>query len=82
MIQPWLSALSAKARYLARRLARLENRPSEDILERAPEVYAERMISRESPAVFYGRLKTYGDSDVDLDAVIREQWRRHTGLNL
>ncbi len=82
MIQPWLSALSAKARYLARRLAHLENRPSEDILERAPEVYAERMISREPPAVFYGRLKTYGDSDVDLDAVIRKQWRRHTGLNL
>ncbi|TAI59883.1 type II toxin-antitoxin system VapB family antitoxin [Bradyrhizobium sp. Leo170] len=82
MAEPQLSVRSAKARDLAHRLARRENRSIADVVERALEAYEERASGRESPAAFYARLKATGDVDIDLEAIIREGRRPHTGPEL
>ncbi len=72
MAEPQLSVRSAKARDLARRLARREHRSIADIVERALEAYEIREAGREPASVFYARLTNDFGSDLDLEAVIRE----------
>ncbi|WP_404513980.1 plasmid stabilization protein [Bradyrhizobium ottawaense] len=82
MAEPQLSVRSARARDLAHRLARRENRSIADVVERALEAYEERAAGREPPAAFYARLKSSADTDIDLDAIIREGRRPHSGPEL
>jgi hypothetical protein len=82
MAEPQLSVRSAKARDLAHRLARRENRSIADVVERALEAYEERTAGREPPTAFYARLKASADADIDLEAVIREGRHPHTGPEL
>ncbi|MGZ2427027.1 hypothetical protein ACVIRM_006051 [Rhizobium laguerreae] len=56
MAESRLSARSAKARDLAHRLARRENRSTADIVERALESYEIREAGREAATTFYVRL--------------------------
>lgn len=82
MAEPQLSVRSAKARDLARRLARRERRSIADIVERALEAYEVREAGREPAAAFYARLaKDYG-SDVDLEATVRQNRQGHSGPEL
>lgn len=82
MAEPQLSVRSAKARQLAHRLARRENRSIADIVERALEAYEVRESGRESAARFYERLVTRPGADIDLEAVIKESRRPHSGPDL
>ena len=82
MAEPQLSVRSAKARDLAHRLARREKRSIADIVERALEAYEIREAGREPAAAFYVRLSAHSGTDVDLEAVIREQRRKHAGPEL
>src|SRR6516162_7172759 len=56
MAEPQLSVRSAKARDLARRLARREHRSIANIVERALEAYEMREAGREPAFAFYARL--------------------------
>lgn len=82
MAEPQLSVRSARARDLAHRLARRENRTVADIVERALEVYEARETGREPAASFYRRLSENFGTDVDLEAVIRAERKPHSGLDL
>jgi len=82
MAEPQLSVRSARARDLAHRLARRENRSIADVVERALEAYEERAAGREPPAEFYARLRASGDADIDLETIIREGRQPHTGPEL
>ena len=83
MTEPQLSVRSAKARDLAHRLARRENRSIADIVERALQVYEAQETGREPAAVFYGRMAASdaGD-DVDLAALIRAHRQKNAGPDL
>lgn len=72
MAKPQLSVRSAKARDLARRLARREHRSIADVVERAPEAYEIREAGREPAPAFYARLANEYGSDVYLEALIGE----------
>lgn len=78
MAEPQLSVRSAKARDLAHRLARRENRSVADIVERALEAYEIREAGREPASSFYARLAERAATDIDLEEIIR-QARRPTG---
>ncbi|MBX9462861.1 MAG: type II toxin-antitoxin system VapB family antitoxin [Aquamicrobium sp.] len=82
MAEPQLSVRSSKARDLAHRLARRENRSIADIVERALESYEIRETGREAAAAFYARLAAQSGTDIDLEAVIREGRRPHQGVEL
>jgi hypothetical protein len=82
MAEPQLSVRSAKARDLARRLARREHRSIADVVERALEAYEIREAGREPAPVFYARLVSDHGSDLDLQAVIRETRAIHRGPEL
>lgn len=82
MTQPQLSVRSARARDLARKLARRENRSIADIVERALESYAEREAGREPAKAFFRRLTEIAGTDIDLDAVISEGRKPHHGIDL
>jgi hypothetical protein len=82
MAEPQLSVRSAKARDLARRLARRENRSIADVVERALEAYEIREAGREPESVFYARLANDYGSDLDLEAVIRENGEINPGPEL
>ncbi|MCY1666487.1 plasmid stabilization protein [Rhizobium sp. SL86] len=82
MAEPQLSVRSAKARDLAYRLARRENRSIADIVERALESYEIREAGREPAAVFYARLTSQAGVDIDLDEIIRSERSRHAGIDL
>ena len=82
MAEPQLSVRSAKARDLARRLARREGRSIADIVERALEAYEIREAGREPAVVFYARLADEHGSDLDLEAAIRENRKVHPGPQL
>lgn len=82
MAAPQLSVRSAKARDLAHRLARREKRSIADIVERALEAYETRQAGREPASSFYARLSAQYGTDIDLDAVIRETRKVHTGPDL
>ncbi|MGH7103494.1 MAG: type II toxin-antitoxin system VapB family antitoxin [Acetobacteraceae bacterium] len=70
MAKPQLSVRSAKARDLARRLARREHRSIADVVERALEAYEIREAGREPAPAFNARLANDYGSDVDLAALI------------
>ncbi|MDX0625040.1 plasmid stabilization protein [Sinorhizobium medicae] len=76
---PKLSVRSAKARDLARRLARRENRSIADIVERALELYETKEAGREPANAFYARLSYSCGADVDLEFVTKESRRSHAG---
>ena len=80
--EPQLSVRSAKARDLARRLARREHRSIADVVERALEAYEIREAGREPASVFYARLANDYGSDLDLEAVIRENRTVNPGPEL
>jgi len=82
MPEPQLSVRSAKARELAHRLARRQKRSIADVVERALEAYEVREAGREQASSFYARLSANYGTDVDLDAVIREARRVHSGPDL
>lgn len=82
MAEPQLSVRSARARDLAHRLARRENRSIADIVERALEAYEIREAGREPASAFYTRLSESRGTDIDLDAIIREGRKVHTGPEL
>ena len=79
MAEPQLSVRSAKARDLARRLARREGRSIAEIVERALEAYEICEAGREPAATFYRRLANDFGCDLDLEAVIRETRTAHPG---
>lgn len=82
MAEPQLSVRSSKARDLAHKLARRENRSIADVVERALELYEIREVGREPAARFYARLVEQSGTDIDLDAVIRENRPPHRGIAL
>jgi hypothetical protein len=82
MAEPQLSVRSAKARELAHRLARRQKRSIADVVERALEAYEIREVGREPASSFYARLSANYGTDVDLEAVIREARRVHSGPDL
>lgn len=82
MAEPQLSVRSARARDLAHRLARRENRTIADIVERALEAYEVREAGREPAARFYRRVSESFGADIDLETVIREHRQPHTGPDL
>ena len=81
MAEPQLSVRSARARDLAHRLARRENRSIADIVERALESYEVRETGREPAKAFYARLAAEGD-DIDLETIIKSARRPHPGPEL
>ncbi len=82
MAEPQLSVRSARARDLAHRLARRENRTIADIVERALEAYEVRETGREPARSFYERLRAQQGADIDLEAIIREGRTPHGGIDL
>jgi len=82
MAEPQLSVRSAKARDLAHRLARRENRTIADVVERALESYEVREAGREPASAFYARLAAQSGADIDLEAMIRENRRLNKGVEL
>jgi hypothetical protein len=82
MAAPQLSVRSAKARDLAHRLARRENRSVADIVERALESYEVREAGREPAAAFYARLAAEFGTDLNLETVIQDERRPHRGVDL
>lgn len=82
MAEPQLSVRSAKARDLAHRLARRENRTIADIVERALESYEIREAGREPASSFYARMAMNDDEDIDLEAIIRESRQANHGIDL
>jgi hypothetical protein len=82
MAEPQLSVRSARARDLAHRLARRENRSIADVVERALEAYEVRETGRETAREFFKRLTEDYGTDIDLEAVIKESRKTHSGPNL
>lgn len=82
MAEPQLSVRSAKARELAYRLARRQKRSIADVVERALEAYEIREAGREPASSFYARMSANYGTDVDLEAVIRNARRVHSGPDL
>jgi len=82
MAEPQLSVRSARARDLAHRLARRENRSIADIVERALEAYETQQTGREPAAEFYRRISAQSRLDIDLDAVVRADRKAHEGPEL
>jgi hypothetical protein len=82
MTEPQLSVRSARARALAHRLAKREQRTVAEVVERALEAYEAAQTGRESAVVFYQRLQTECATDLDLDTVIRGNRQPHGGITL
>ena len=82
MAEPQLSVRSARARDLAHRLARREQRTVAEVVERALEAYEAAQAGREPAAKFYARVSRAYGVDLDLDAVVRAERRPHPGLEL
>lgn len=82
MAEPQLSVRSAKARDLAHRLSRRENRSIADVVERALESYEVREAGREPASIFYERLSANYGVDIDLEEVIGQGRGAHKGLDL
>jgi len=82
MAEPQLSVRSARARDLAHRLARRENRSIADIVERALEAYEARETGREPASAFYQRITADYSSDIDLEDLIDAQRAPHKGPEL
>lgn len=73
---------SARALDLAHRLARREQRTVVEVVERALEAYEAAQAGREPAASFYVRLSQSYGTDIDLEAVLREQRQAHRSIEL
>lgn len=82
MAEPQLSVRSARARDIAHRLAHREKRTVANVVERALELYEAREAAREPAAEFYARLRAEAATDIDLEAIIRENRKPHPGIDL
>jgi hypothetical protein len=82
MPEPQLSIRSAKALNLAHLLAKRERRTVSQVVERALELYAHVEPSREAAPDFYARVSREYGTDVDLDALIREDRKPNAGIDL
>jgi hypothetical protein len=82
MAEPQLSVRSARARDLAHRLARRENRSIADIVERALEAYEVHQTGREPAAAFYERIVREYGGDIDLEEIIQSSRTPHRGIDL
>lgn len=82
MAEPQLSVRSARARDLAHRLARRENRTVAEIVERALDAYAAKEAGREPAGSFYRRVAAEYGTDIDLEAIIRESRQPYSGIDL
>jgi hypothetical protein len=82
MAEPQLSVRSARARDLAHRLARREQRTVAEVVERALEAYEAAHAGREPAASFYARLSQSYGTDIDFESVLREQRQAHRGIEL
>jgi hypothetical protein len=82
MPEPQLSVRSARAREFAHELARREGRTIAEIVERALEAYRSDDTRHESAAEFYRRLIRGRKEDVDLDALLAEHRKPHSGVDL
>jgi hypothetical protein len=82
MAEPQLSVRSARARELAHRLARRENRSVADIVERALASYEVQATGREGAKAFYARLAANGVEGLDLEATIKSTRLPHRGPHL
>ena len=82
MVEPRLSVRSAKARDLAHRLARRENRSITEMVERALEFYEIRQAGREPASTFYSRIAGAYGVEIDLEAAIRGARQVDTGPEL
>ena len=82
MAEPQLSVRSARARDLAHRLATRERRTVAAVVERALEDYDAKHMARQPSAEFFAELARDCAEDVDLDALIHENRRPHSGPDL
>lgn len=82
MAEPQLSVRSARARDLAHRLARREQRTVAEVVERALEAYEATTAGREPASQFYLRVSESFGTDIDLDQVLRQQRALHSGVDL
>lgn len=82
MAEPQLSVRSARARALAHRLAKREQRTVAEVVERALEAYEAAQSGREPAAQFYTRVSQSFGVDLDLDAVLRASRKPHAGPDL
>ncbi len=82
MPEPQLSVRSSKALKLAHLLAKKERRTVAQVVERALELYAHEEPQREAALDFYARLSRDYGTDLDLDALIREDRKPNSGIDL
>lgn len=82
MAEPQLSVRSARARDLAHRLARREQRTVAEVVERALEAYEASQAGREPATQFYARISESFGTDIDLDAIVQEHRQPHAGTEL
>jgi hypothetical protein len=71
MAEPQLSVRSAKARDLAHRLAKQENRSVAQVVERALVMYQRQAAPAEDAAAFYARMSRDFGVDIDLEEIIK-----------
>ena len=82
MAEPQLSVRSARARELAHRLARREQRTVAEVVERALEAYEAAQAGREPAASFYARHSQSYGTDIDLESVLSEQLQVNRGIEM
>jgi hypothetical protein len=82
MPEPQLSVRSSKALKLAHLLAKKERRSIAQVVERALELYAHVEPAREAAPDFYARISREYGTDIDLDAIIREDRKPNSGFDL
>jgi hypothetical protein len=87
MAEPQLSVRSARARDLAHMLAKRERRTVAQVVELALEQYAGSGSKRQlSGAEFVAALRALprdlNEPDIDLEALIKEGRKPHTGIDL
>lgn len=82
MAEPRLVVRSAKARSLALRIARRENRSLAAVVERALEAYESSETGREPATVFYARISAEFGTGDNLEALIEDHRQPHKGRDL
>jgi len=82
MPEPQLSVRSARARDLAHRLAKREQRSVAEVVERALEAYESAQTGREPAEKFYDRISAECGTNIDLEQVIGRSAEPHSGVDL
>jgi hypothetical protein len=74
MAEPQLSVRSARAKALAYKLAKKEQRTISQVVERALENYAKPVDARqkETDSEFWERVRRDFSTDIDLDEIVKE----------